>query len=380
MDRRRIVVRFNPKLTSVPAAADHAIALVERLSPVPLEFRALDRIGTAIFEAREDFDFVSTLGRIETRLRHALPCGHVQAQPDLVHCGLNSPNDEFATDWPYSKIGAPQAWAVEPGANPSVTIGIIDSGIVLDGEGNVNHPDLDPSRFDLGTNFLDRDSKPFDCSSHGTRVTGIFAAIRNNGKGIPGMTSETRVHVCKTLQDDSHGLESDFNLAIQEIVDRAVEQGRKVVINYSAGGESSSPQLENACEYVRSRDMLLCAAAGKADGIPLYPAALSRTNPNVISVGGIDENDNPYGPQEADILAPAVFVRSTKPPGYGSGDFYGTNVGTSIATPFVTGLAALIWSHNSSLTGSEVRSRILESARLKSGHRIVDAAAALPRA
>src|SRR5258705_11134406 len=76
VDRRRIVVRFNPKLTSVPSAADHAIALVEKLSPVPLEFRALDRVGTTVFEAQEDFDFVPTLGRIETRLRHALPCGH----------------------------------------------------------------------------------------------------------------------------------------------------------------------------------------------------------------------------------------------------------------------------------------------------------------
>ncbi len=282
-------------------------------------------------------------------------------------------SDPFFSDWPYAKIRAAEAWAIERGENPDITIGIIDSGIAL-ASGVVNHPDLNPARFHLGGNYVNRGAWPADDNDHGTMVAGIAATGNNDGRGIPGMTAATHVHVCKTLNAEGQGTDAAFKKAVKEIVGRGVKAGRKVVINYSAGSPAPSPELESACRLIEKHGMLLIASAGDCSGTQMFPASYSAAIPNVVSVSGVDEHDQLFGPARADLFGPAVNVRSTVPPGTA---VYRSSSGTSLATPFVSGLAALVWSANPEFSAAEVRARIVQRARIAFDRPIIDAAAAL---
>ncbi len=381
VDRHRFVLRIaqSPLLT-----ADWATSLansIQGLSPVPLALRYVAESGAIVFDILQTQDSTSlaaVLANLDAVIHNALPLAGIEyLAPDPVHVALTEPNDEFFHDWPYQTIRAAKAWDAEAGDNPKVTIGIIDSGIALSEQGQIIHPDFDASRFDLGTNFVFSGSKPHDDLSHGTPVAAIAAAQRNNNQGVPGMTAATRAHICKTLRADAHGNGSDFGQAVNEIVGKAVAANRKVVINYSAGTNVADPELEKTCDFIHSKGMLLCAAAGTSDGILKFPAGFASTNPNVIAVGGIHSDDKFFGPLAAEIFAPAIGIRSAKSADGGDAGLYQWCLGTSIATPFVTGIAALIWSRDFTLTAAQVKQRILGTARMHEGRRILDAAAAL---
>jgi subtilisin family serine protease len=124
--------------------------------------------------------------------------------------------------------------------------------------------------------------------------------------------------------------------------------------------------------------MLLCAAAGEGDGEIQFPAACSADfKDNVVSVGAIYPDDSPLGPLDVDVFAPGANVRSTTPAHLSNGGHYDSYSGTSLAAPFVSGVAALIWSRFPALTAGELKQRIMATARVVSGRRILNAAAAL---
>ena len=248
-------------------------------------------------------------------------------------------------------------------------IGIIDSGISMLAAGGLDHPDLnDASRITLGTDFVDGGT-PRDLNGHGTHVVGIAAAAGNNASGVAGMNWGSRVYITRTLDADGNGSSADLADAIEEITDFAVASGLKAVINYSGGGPANQTKLD-ACNYASSRGMILCAAAGNDFGGPvIWPAAYSTTVPGVIAVGSTTDTDavsnfSNVGP-EVTVVAPGSGILSTMPtyavtiPG---GVNFGTLNGTSMATPLVTGLAALMWSKNPGKTNASIKQCLIDTA------------------
>jgi hypothetical protein len=291
------------------------------------------------------------------------------AEPDVVDRAQLIPNDtRYSQQWAWPRVNAPAAWDLETGKT-SVLIGVIDSGISMSAGGALDHPDLnDPSRFTLGTDFVDGGT-PRDMNGHGTHVVGTAAAASNNATGVAGMNWGSRVYICRTLDAGGSGSSADFADAVEEITDFAVANNLKAVINYSGGGGANQTKLD-ACNYASSRGMILCAAAGNDNAGPvIWPAAYSTVVPGVIAVGSTTSTDavSPFsnvGP-EVTVVAPGSGILSTMPtytvtiPG---GVNFGTLDGTSMATPLVTGLAALMWSRNPGKTNAAIKQCLIDSA------------------
>lgn len=292
------------------------------------------------------------------------------AEPDVVDSVQQVvPSDvRYVDQWAHGVIGSEHAWALHTGA-PAVLIGIIDSGICMTGNGVLDHPDLHTAgRFILGTDYIDGGA-PRDLYGHGTHVAGIAAAEANNAQGVAGMNWISPVYICRTLDAYGDGSSADFADAVEEIVDHAVAANLRAVINYSSGGGDNQTKRD-ACRYARDRGALLCAAAGNDHGGPvLFPAAYSTTFDNVVAVGSTDDHDavsgfSNVGP-EITVVAPGEGILSTVPT-YGVTEPLMLNYdyidGTSMATPLVTGLAALMWSLHPGLSHSALRNCLTTTA------------------
>ncbi len=293
------------------------------------------------------------------------------AEPDIVDHEAIIPDDPRYTDqWALDMISAENAWDLETGST-NVLIGIIDSGISmsanLSGGFVLDHPDLnDTSRYILGTDYVDG-GEPRDLRGHGTHVTGIAAAETNNNTGIAGVNWNSLVYICRTLDANGDGSSSDFADAVEEIVDYAVDNNMKAIINYSAGGGDNQTK-KDACQYADDNGMIICAATGNDNGGPvIFPAAYSTQFDAVIAVGSTDDDDSVsnfsnVGP-EVTVVAPGRDILSTTPTyavTIAASLNYAEYNGTSMATPHVTGLAALILSISPDLTSRRVR-KIIET-------------------
>ncbi|MEO3863146.1 S8 family serine peptidase [Acrocarpospora sp. B8E8] len=312
-------------------------------------------------------------------------------EPDVVDRAQIVPNDpRFAQQWGPTAVGAEAAWDLETGAG-NVLIGIIDSGISMSAD-VLDHDDLrDAARITLGTDFVDGGT-PRDLNGHGTHVAGIAAAAGNNATGVAGMNWGSPVYICRTLDASGNGGSADFADAVEEITDYAVARGLKAVINYSGGGPANNTK-QQACQYASDRGMLVIAAAGNDNGGPvIWPAAYSTSIPGVVAVGSTDPGDvissfSNIGP-EVTVVAPGRNILSTLPTYSVSPTLplnYGSLSGTSMATPLVTGLAALMWSRHPGHTNAKIKQCLQDSAvKLGAaafdnswGHGRVDARAAL---
>jgi thermitase len=278
------------------------------------------------------------------------------AEPDYIAQAQPTPlNDPYyGSQWGLSKIDAPAAWDAATGSN--IVIAIVDTGIDL------THPDL--SCADKLTaarwNFVANNSTPQDDNGHGTHVAGIAAACGNNGKGVAGVAWGAQLMPVKVLDSNGSGYYSDIAAGITYAVDHGAR-----VVNLSLGGAGSGTVLADAVQYAHDHGVLVVAAAGNCAqggsscgnlGNPaMYPAAY----PTVLAVAATDSGDNwasfsehqPY----VDVAAPGVNIYSTL-----RGGNYGSMSGTSMATPHVSGLAALLWSLAPSLTVDQVES-LMES-------------------
>jgi len=292
------------------------------------------------------------------------------AEPNYIRKAFLDPDDPNfpANQWGITKIQAPQAWDTETGKE-SVVIAILDTGV------DHNHEDLAGNMWDDGSgrhgyDFANNDNDPDDdhSESHGTHCAGIAAAVTNNNTGIAGVSWESKIMAVKVLDENGSG-----TLAWElDGIDYAVDNGADI-ISMSFGTVTYPPipsgQEQNAINDAYNKGCLLVAASGN-DNQPYvaYPAAYD----NVIAVGATDENDDRcdsadwgagygsnYG-EELDVMAPGNVILSTVQMGTGSGgDDYDTMNGTSMATPFVSGLGALVISHLGGLAPSDVR-RIIE--------------------
>jgi len=262
--------------------------------------------------------------------------------------------------WRVTQVDA--AWARQRGS-PAIVVATIDTCV------DRGHPDLSSALLP-GASFVSSpssvcpDSDGEDDNSHGTHIAGIIAAAGGESTGMTGVAFGVRVLPVKALDCTGFGAVSDVAAAIVWATDHGAR-----IVNVSLGTTADSTALDAAVRYAVDRDVLLVAAAGNCGTLSgrcrqqdqrEYPAAL----PGVLAVGATDSSDevaafSTRGPQVT-LTAPGVRIVSTVP-SYGTyqsfhgGSLgYGALTGTSQASAFVAGVAALVWSARPTLTAREV--------------------------
>jgi len=266
------------------------------------------------------------------------------AEEDFVAQAFEVNDPQYSSQWGLAKIQAPGAWDTTHGG-VSVDIAIVDTGI------NSSHPDL-AGKIAASVNCTISSSCPSftttDPDGHGTHVAGIASSITNNGLGVAGTSWEGRLMSIKSLDDNGSGYYSWVANGIYWAANNGAE-----VINLSLGGSSSSSTLQNAVDYAWGKGVVVVAAAGNSgSSFRTYPAYYTNT----IATAATDSNDkratfSNYG-SWVDVAAPGVFILSTYEGGY---DYLS---GTSMSTPFVSGLAALLKGQNPSWSNSQIRNQI----------------------
>ena len=214
---------------------------------------------------------------------------------------------------------------------------------------------------------------------HGTHVSGIIAAVRGNGVGMDGVAGNVRIMSLRAVPDgDEH--DKDIALAIRYAVDNGAQ-----VINMSFG-KGFSPEkywIDDAVKYADSKGVLLVHAAGNdaknIDTTFNYPSPVfvkdSKRASNWITVGASNDPKNGgytagfsnYGKSEVDVFAPGVKIYSTIP----GGNTYASLQGTSMASPVVAGLAALILEYFPSLSAQQVK-YVIERSAQNPGEKVIN--------
>jgi subtilisin family serine protease len=247
-------------------------------------------------------------------------------------------------------IGAEAAWdKIDLVQRTPVTVAILDTGV------NSNHVDL-KDNIVPGWDFADDKQNTNDLVGHGTHVAGIVAGQNNNGIGITGIAKGSKIMPIKVLDDEGNG--DDANIV--EGIKYATDHGAQV-ISMSLGGPGSSEALQDAINYATNHGVSVVVAAGNENG----PIDTPGNCKGVITVGAVDRSGkraeySNFGPK-LDVVAPGSDILSTFVGGKGpSGYTYFS--GTSMATPFVSGVVALIKSVNPNLSNSAVTEILHQSA------------------
>jgi thermitase len=285
--------------------------------------------------------------------------------PETGLKGLTKPNDPYiGRQWALGQMHVSALWSLTTGST-EILIAVLDTGI------DRGHEDL-RGKVVAEVNFTDSPSSN-DLNGHGTHVAGIIVAGSNNGKGVAGLAPESRVMNVKVADD--YG--SCQAMAVARGIIWAVENGAKV-INISIELRDPSAELEQAVNYAWSRGAVIVAAAGNRAGTaPVYPAYYEKCIA-VSATGQADELAplSNYG-DWVDVAAPGSSIFSTLP-----GDRYGYESGTSFATAYVSGLAALLFNIMTDTNGNgrlndEVRSAIEDGCQkvdaAGTGHGRIDA-------
>jgi len=271
-------------------------------------------------------------------------------------------------------INAPAGWNITHGSS-DIGIAILDSGIActhLDFT-TPGPPNPDPvNKCIEEVNLVaDKGSTLQDVLGHGTHVAGIAAAMPDNGVGIAGVGWDTKVGSLKTCWEDYSlyilGIiigQCDDDDVIEAIM-HATDSGKYQVISMSFAGPDVSSSVEVAVDYAWNNGMILVAGAGNNYSKEMmFPAAFA----NVIGVGSTDYHDNlssfsTFGPWVS-VLAPGTAILSTVP-GDACGqalsepsDCYAYKSGTSMSTPHVSGLAALLLAQNPGASNAQIRGLI----------------------
>ncbi|WII71403.1 S8 family peptidase [Bdellovibrio sp. 22V] len=283
--------------------------------------------------------------------------------------------------WGLKKSDAARAWSVTKGSR-DIVVAVIDTGIDVKHEdmaGNLwrnpgetgkdaqgrdkatNGIDDDGNGFvdDVyGWNFVSNNNKLDDNHGHGTHIAGIIGAQAGNGKGITGIAPEVSLMILKYYDPKVAGTDNLKNTVAS--IKYAVKMGAHI-INYSGGGTEFSQEEHDAIAEAEKKGVLFVAAAGNersnSDQHHYYPADYKLRN--IISVTAIDPStqvlaSSNYGVETVDIAAPGQNILSCLP-----GNSYGYMTGTSQATAFVSGAAALVMAHKQSFDAEGVKKYIL---------------------
>jgi hypothetical protein len=297
-------------------------------------------------------------GLVDAAAAVAKALGESTALPNVDYFGGSN-------DWGVNMVNAPEVW--EQGyTGQDVIVAVIDTGV------DYNHPDLDANIWvnsneiadngidDDGNGFIDdtkgwdfvnNDNDPMDDDTgagHGTHVAGTIAAEKNDF-GVTGVAYNAKIMPVKVLDAGGFGTWSNVAAGIKYAADNGAN-----VINLSLGGGYSA-EVADAVKYATEKGSVVVMAAGNASSSqPGFPANLA--NQWGVAVGAVDNTNkmasfsNKAGTTTLDyIVAPGANIYSTNP-----NNQYKSLSGTSMATPHVAGVAALILSANSNLTAAEV--------------------------
>ncbi|MDD1729097.1 MAG: S8 family serine peptidase, partial [Methanospirillum sp.] len=324
--------------------------------------------GTTVKEAIQEYSTNPNVLYAEPDYRVSLPPEQADKVASTVQsvemASTRTPNDpEFPYQWGlknsgqspfYGKSGADikaqNAWGTTTGSS-SVIIAVVDTGVdyshpdlaanIWTNSGEIPNNGIDDDRNGYvddvrGWNFYSKTNNPMDDHGHGTHCAGSIAAVGNNNIGITGVCWNAKIMPLKFLGASGNGKVSD---AISAIL-YANRMGASVISN-SWGGSQYTQALKDAIDA--SPAVVVCASGNSrqnSDSLPQYPAAY--TSNNIISVAATDSKDNlatfsNYGPSSVDLAAPGVLIRSTY-----LNRGYQYLSGTSMATPYVSGVAGLL--------------------------------------
>jgi len=259
------------------------------------------------------------------------------AEPNYARRLLWTPDDpSFSILWGMDIINAPMAWDIQNSCAPK--IGVVDTGMVY------THEDLS-GNYIGGYDFGDNDDIPYDISWHGTHVSGTVGAVGNNVTGVVGVCPTASLMALKIFNADGIAYVSDEVEAINYAISNGI-----TLLNLSIGDPQYSFSEKAALISFGDSDGLAVISAGNSlqdsDVYPIYPAAYDL--PNIISVAASNQTDglalfsgpdpgSNYGFFTVDLAAPGKLILSTYPP-----NSYQYSSGTSMASPHVTGVAALV--------------------------------------
>lgn len=300
----------------------------------------------------------------------------------------NAPNDPlFADQWALNNNGADggkkradidalEAWATTKGSD-EVVVAVLDSGV------DFTHEDLRENMWqrpanvpayvddELGTfndlngyNGTDSIKDPMDDNGHGTHCAGIIGAEGDNGIGVTGINQKVKIMPLKFLGRGGFGSTNDAIEAINYAIDRKKNGVNVRVISASWGSTMKSKALEDTIRAAGDAGILFVAAAGNDssdnDKRAHYPSNYNL--PNVISVAALDRTDqlasfSNYGSKTVHVAAPGKDILSTW-----LGNGYREASGTSMATPYVSGVAALIIASDPQISLKSLRARLLGTA------------------
>ncbi len=365
----RLLVRFADDVND--ATAD----VIARGAGAKLERAAYRRAFHILTLARgtDPERALATLSR-HARVRYAhLDC---LASASLV------PNDPYFSPYQwnldnpaYGGIRMQAAWDLSGGGSPNVVVAVLDTGVAYETYGvYVRASDLTGTTFVPGYDFINSDAHPNDDNGHGTHVTGTIAQTTNNGLGVAGIAYKTAIMPVKVLAADGTGAIS----AIAQGIRWAADNGAKV-ISMSLGATASPKNLtvlSDAVTYAAGKGVVLVAASGNGGTTTVeYPAAY----PSVIAVGATTYDNTrayysntgtaldlvaPGGTDQADLNGdgqPDMILQQTlNPTTKDPADInYWFMCGTSMATPHVSAVAALLFAAGAT-SGDQVR-QILQS-------------------
>jgi thermitase len=280
---------------------------------------------------------------------------HAQATPNdplyVDEYGLNNTGQTGGTA--DADIDAPEGWdlaglAAFPNSG-GVKVGIVDTGI------DQTHPDLAGKAVGCATSYnaglLIHNGVCADDNGHGSHVSGTISANTNNATGVSGVAFNSGIVMCKALATAAGtGLTSD----IANCINWVRQQGVKVISMSLGGGDNATLKSAVQTAYNNGNGVLLVAAAGNDGNSNLnYPAAYAE----VVSVAATDNKDHrasfSNANSDVEIAAPGVNVESTY-----AGGLYMTLSGTSMATPHVAGVAAVIADLNPGASAATLRSKL----------------------
>ena len=300
--------------------------------------------------------------------------GVIYAEPAAMRYPLYRPNDElYDLQWNLQALEMERAWDINRGGKDSIVVAVIDGGVAYLTRGSFHQaPDLAGTRFVPGYDFLWQDAEPVDLEGHGTHVTGTIAQTTGNGEGVAGMAFGVSIMPIKAVSGELDVLLGapvvGTSAVVADAIRFAVDNGAHV-INMSLGGDMASTAERDAIRYAVDQGVVVVVAAGnegERGSPPSYPGADAGDIDGAIAVGavdvalarapysnvndyveiaapggdlGADLNDDGYadGVLQQTLDAEAVF-------GEGRWDVfvYEFSHGTSMATPHVAALAALL--------------------------------------
>jgi subtilisin family serine protease len=351
--------------------------------------------GLSLIQLPDGVDVPSALSKINKSklITYAEPVYY-------CHLAATIPNDTyFPLQWGLNNTGqfggtknadinAPEAWDTYKGSSTFV-VAVLDTGI------DFNHPDLKANIWHNtkgtpdynGIDTADNDYDPCDTLGHGTHVAGIIGAVANNNMGVAGVNWNVKLMTVKVFPDRSETTSIQNIIAgIQYVVDKKNSGVNVRVINASLARPPGSPELQAEKDAIaaaaRDAGILFVAAAGNDlgnnnDSTPVYPASYDLDN--IISVMATDQFDNRayfsnYGAENVDLAAPGEDILSTTPTRdinipaipWHLDPNYAFMSGTSMATPYVAGACAFVWSFDSAnLDYKTVRDAVLYSSTPK---------------